>query len=124
MHHRGIREAYCVWCKVARLRHRQDTDLQVSRQHWDELEVVVVSTERVEEGFGDLEPTDVEKQLKEGEEGKVEVDVVTRVSFCGIEELLPDQREEEERIHCQGHHLQEATRSVGGLGSVMMKLIE
>lgn len=106
------------------MRHIQGTDLQVSRQHWDELEVVVVRTEGVEEGFGDLEPTDVEKQLKEGEEGNVEIDRVPLVSFGGIEELLPDQREEEEEIHCQGHHLQGASRLIGGARRVMMNLIE
>lgn len=45
-----------------------------------------------------LEPSCVEEELEEGEDGNVQVQVVSRVAFGGIQELPSDQACKEERV--------------------------
>lgn len=81
-------------------------------QKWYKFEVIVICAKGIEEGFGHLDPADVEEELEEGEERYVEVDGVGVVVLLRVQELLPQQGEEEEGVHGYGHHLHQQGSSV------------
>lgn len=52
-----------------------------------------------------LEPSCVEEELEEGEDGNVQIQVVPRVAFGGIQELPSNEAREEERVNRKGDNL-------------------
>ncbi len=56
-----------------------------------------------------LEPTHIEEELQQGEDGQVEVQVVTRVTLGGVEELPTNQTSQKETVHSHGYNLSEST---------------
>lgn len=47
----------------------------------------------------DLEPAGVEEELKQGEDGDIEVEVVTRVTLTRVQKLAANQAHQEEAVH-------------------------
>lgn len=47
----------------------------------------------------DLEPACVEEELEKGEDGDVEVEVVTRVTLTRVQKLPANQTHQEEAVH-------------------------
>ena len=52
-----------------------------------------------------LQPACVEEELEQGEDGDVEVKVVTLVALAGVQELSTNQTHQEEAVNCQGNDL-------------------
>lgn len=52
-----------------------------------------------------LEPSCVEEELEEGEDGNVQIQVMSHVAFGGIQELPSDQARKEERVDGEGDDL-------------------
>lgn len=52
-----------------------------------------------------LEPSGVEEELQQGEDGHVEVEVVARVTLGRVEELTTDQTSEEKGVDGESDHL-------------------
>lgn len=59
-----------------------------------------------------LEPSCVEEELEESEDGDVQIQVMPRVAFGGIQELPSNQARKEERVDSEGDDL--AQREGGG----------
>lgn len=55
--------------------------------------------------LSDLEPPSIEEELQQGEDGHVEVEVMTWIALIGVQELPTNQTHQEETVHCQSHHL-------------------
>ena len=60
------------------------------------LEVMVVFTERVDEGFSHLQPADVEEKLQERKYRHVQVDDIVWVILRRIKKLFSQNRKQEE----------------------------
>ena len=69
------------------------------------LEVIIILAKRVDQSFGHLEPAHVEEELQEGEDGNVEIHLVTLEPLAGVQELSAHQRGHEEGVHSEGHDL-------------------
>lgn len=54
---------------------------------------------------GYLEPSCVEEELEEGEDRNVQIQVMPRVAFGGIQELPSNEAREEERVDREGDNL-------------------
>lgn len=54
-----------------------------------------------------LQPTNIEEELQQGEDGQVEVHIVTRVPLSWIQELTADQTSQEKAVDRDCHHLVE-----------------
>lgn len=48
----------------------------------------------------DLEPAGVEEELEQGEDGHVEVEVMTLVTLTRVQKLAANQTHQEEAVHC------------------------
>lgn len=48
----------------------------------------------------DLEPASIEEELEQGEDGDVEVEVVTWVTLTRVQKLAANQTHQEEAVHC------------------------
>lgn len=81
-----------------------------------QFEVVVVLAERVNERLGNLEPTHIEEELQQREDGDEEVNGSVGVLLSWVQELTAQHREEEEGIHRHRGHLGKE-KGVGGGGS-------
>ena len=57
-----------------------------------------------------LEPSHVEEELEDGEDGYIKVDVVAGVALRRVQELLSEHRAQEERVNSQRGNL--ATRTL------------
>lgn len=53
----------------------------------------------------DLEPPSVKEELQQGEDGHVEVEVVTWITLSWVQKLATDEADQEETVNCQSHHL-------------------
>ena len=69
------------------------------------LEVIVILSEGIYQNLGDLEPAHVEEELQEGEDGNVEIHLMTLEPLAGVQELSAHQRGHEEGVHREGHDL-------------------
>lgn len=85
--------------------------LEISVNQPVRLEVVVVLPKRVDQLLRDLQPPGVEEELQQGEDGNVQVQVVTRVALTRIQELTTDQTHQEETVNCQRHNLRDRGQS-------------
>lgn len=68
-----------------------------------------------------LEPSCVEEELEEGEDGNVQIQVMSRVAFGGIQELPSDQAGKEERVDSEGDDLEQRDRNAGINGNFVAK---
>ena len=60
------------------------------------------------------QPAGVEEELEQGEDGDVEVKVVTLVALGGVQELSTNQTHQEEAVHGQSDNLRhEGEENVG-----------
>lgn len=84
---------------------RKFTYLQVAGDQRHELEVMVVFTERVDEGLGHLQPADVEEKLQERKYRHIKVDDIVWVILRRVKKLLTQNREQEEGVHSDRYHL-------------------
>lgn len=60
--------------------------------------------------ISDLKPPSVKEELQQGENGHVEVKIVTRVTLSGVQKLTTNQTDQEETVDRQCHHLSEKMR--------------
>ena len=72
--------------------HNEIRNLEVSVNDPVHVKVVVILAERVDEGLSNFEPSHVEEELEEGEDGKHQVSLMTSVAFFRIQELPSHQR--------------------------------
>lgn len=64
------------------------------------------------DSYSDLEPTSIEEELQQGEDGHIEVKVMTWISLSGVEELATDKTDQEKTVYCQSHHLWDRWRKL------------
>ena len=69
---------------------------------------MVTLTVRIDSAY--LQPSHVEEELEDGEDGYIEVNVVAGVALRRVQELLSEHRAQEERVNSQRRHL--ATRTL------------
>ena len=69
---------------------------------------MVTLTVRIDAAY--LEPSHVEEELEDGEDGYIEVDVMAGVPLRRVQELLSEHRAQEECVNSQRRHL--ATRTL------------
>lgn len=57
--------------------------------------------------LSDLEPASIKEELQQGEDGHVEVKVMTWIALIGVQELTTNQTHQEKTVYGQSHHLWE-----------------
>lgn len=71
------------------------------------VKVIVIIAKGVQERLGHFEPAHVEDELQEGEDWKVQVDLMVFVTLCRIQKLSADDGESKVGVCRHRYHLQE-----------------
>lgn len=70
--------------------------------------------------ISDLKPPGIKEELQEGENGHVEVKIVTRVTLSGVQKLTTDETHQEKTVDGQCHHLSERTGTATGQARLIL----
>lgn len=85
--------------------HSQQRDLEVPVNDPVSLKVVIVLSKRVYELLCYLQPSRVEEELQQGEDGDVKIKVVAGMTLGGVKKLPTNQTSEEEGVNSKSNNL-------------------